>query len=169
MTEVIIPKQILSIKDLTSNQQFLLAAYRGNTPLIHGFLDNNFDEDFDPNCYDDNGFTAIHAASARGFKEIVLALVNSDRINVNILDKMARHPIEIAWKSGYKEIVSILYESLPAKGMELSGVKEKEEFVRMLFGSKDDIMGKTIDLSRLKEMSVKPVFSADLARSTKFE
>ncbi len=157
MTEVKLPSRILSVDDLSANQQFLLAAYRGNTPLIHQLLETNFTEDFDPNCYDDNGFTAIHAASARGFKEIVVALANSERINTNTLDKMARHPIEIAWKSGHKEIVGILYEKLPAKGMELTGGKEREEFIRMLFDSSYDIMGKCIDLTKLKEISVKPI------------
>ena len=157
MTEVVLPNRILSIDELSANQQFLLAAYRGNTPLIRQLLETNFDEDFDPNCYDDNGFTAIHAAAARGFKEIVLALANSERIKTNVLDKMARHPIEVAWKSGNKEIVGILYEKLPAKGMELTGIKEREEFIRMLFNSSDDIMGKCIDLTRLKEISIKPI------------
>lgn len=157
MTEVVLPNRVLSVDDLSANQQFLLAAYRGNTPVIHNLLESNFDEDFDPNCYDDNGFAAIHAAAARGFKEIILALTQSERINVNVLDKMARHPIEIAWKSGNKEIVGILYEKLPAKGMELTGSKEKEEFLRMIFNSSDDIMGKCIDLTRLKEISIKPI------------
>ncbi len=162
MTEITIPRRILSNDDLTSNQRFLVAAYRGATPVVVGMLDNNFDEDFDPNCYDDNGFTAVHAASARGYKEIIIALINSERIRVNVLDKMARHPIEVAWKSGNREIVKILYDCLPSKGMELSGSKEKDEFVRMLFNSKEDIMGKTIDLSRLKEISVQVSHLPDL-------
>lgn len=156
MSEVSLPSRVFDWAELSYNQQFLLAAYRGNTQKIYELLENCFDESFDPNCYDDRGFTALHAASARGYEQIVLALLKSERINNNVLDNMARHPIEVAWKSQNKIIVGLLYENLPINQSRIITEPEKDAFVKMLFTSNDDIMGQCFNLEKLKEMSVKP-------------
>lgn len=156
MSEVSLPGRVSDWSDLSYNQQFLLAAFRGNTPLIYELLESCFDEEFDPNCYDENGFTSVHAASACGYEHIVRELVNSPRVNHNVLDKMARHPIEVAWKNRNKNIVEILYENLPANEFRQCSSKEKGAFLDMIFSSDEDIMGRCFNLEKLKEISIKP-------------
>jgi ankyrin repeat protein len=156
MYEISLPARVVSFDDLSYNQQFLLAAYRGNTPLIVKLLAECHDESFDPNCFDDKGFTALHAAAARGYEHIVIELLKSKRVKNNVLDKMARHPIEVAWKSKNVHIVEILYESLPANTLKMCSNKEKEHFIKMLFTSDQDIMGQCFDLGKLKEISARP-------------
>jgi len=156
MAEVSIPNRVVNWEDLSLNQQFLLAAYRGNTKLVYDLINGNNEESFDPNCYDEKGFTALHAASARGYLEIVRVLLSSDRIKINVLDNMARHPIEIAWHSGCKDIVALIYESMPAATSRICVKRQSDNFVKMLFTSSDDIMGKCFDLSKLREISDKP-------------
>jgi hypothetical protein len=148
--EVSLPLFVQNIEVLDIHQQFLLAAGRGLLWKINSLIDA---ETLNPDCCDNNGFTALHLAASRGYSDIVKALLDSPRINYNALDKLGRHAIELAWKRNNKTIVELIYKKMRTQIKEPVDEFGLVLFSQMLFSDPHDIFGRIQDLQELKAIS----------------
>lgn len=152
MTEISFPARITSFEELSINQRFLLAAFRGITPIVNEILSMPNSEGFEPNCYDKEGFTALHAAASRGFADMVQMLIDDPRIDKHALDKFGRHAIQLAWTNRNERIVKMLFATLPGN---IGTEAPDEKFINMLFSAKDDVLGDCLDISEIRNMRPK--------------
>lgn len=146
--EVKLPNFINDLRSLAPEEQFLAAASRGVAPIIVEMLERP-PPDFNFNVTDERGFTALHLAVMRGFHFIVEVLLEDPRINVNALDKMSRHAIQLAWIAERPDIASYLLNAVVQRLTFDQSSIGNEIFLRMLFSSRTDILGSYQDLSSL--------------------
>ncbi|XP_066247684.1 ankyrin repeat domain-containing protein 27-like [Euwallacea similis] len=91
------------------SQNFLIkATMENNREFVEFLLSLEF---LDINCRDYSGKTAIHYASACGFQDIVLMLINC-KANVNVLDNERNTPLHLACDKGHENCVKgFIYSS----------------------------------------------------------
>lgn len=153
MDVVNLPSFIPDPSQLSATERFYLSAMRGNAPLLIELLEAEGGE-INYNVVDDNGYTALHQAAVHGYAGIIKILLNYDKVGFNILDKLGRHVIEIAWKKGDESILEILYKKLAELIQHDPSILATNSFVRIICSSREDIFGNSVDMSKINEMKV---------------
>ena len=147
--EVKLPSFVKNMKELGIDESFLIAASRGFENRITEILDRRQYPNFNPNIIDERGFTALHLVVMRGFIKIVDILLKDSRVNINALDKLARHPIQLAWISGNINIAAMILNALVERFNFDQSDLATHVFLKMLFSSKTEILGGCQDISIL--------------------
>jgi ankyrin repeat protein len=162
--EVLIPKGIIKFETLNLNQKFLVAASRGFTDIISDMLEHEYDHSFDPNCFDEFGFTALHKSCLMGFSEIINILINNNRINLNQLDKLGRHAMQLCLLRGDIENIIKIYIKLPFYQFSSSYHNVAFEYFKNIFCySKQDILGSILNIEKLDNLTITQDFNETIA------
>ncbi|KAF9891463.1 hypothetical protein FE257_003929 [Aspergillus nanangensis] len=97
---LLIPSGLLAVARLTD------AAYKGHEDDVRELLDKT-----PPDIADVNGFTPLSWAAANGHIEVVRALLETNKVNINSRDVGGGAPVSWAAAYGHAEVVDLLLES----------------------------------------------------------